>query len=895
MSDPVIYRFQPDAMNEEILDKLLVGKRDFLNIMRKEIEKAAKNKTPRYYLILGARGIGKSHFLTLLYYKTRNLDGVTSVKLSEEEYSVYRVSDLFLRILEEIKNEPLDGKFQKDDMVVEEVLENLKDRNKMILIFMENLNQIFGEQLEKKEVKKLRTIFQENDIFIVVATSPLIFPEISHGGEPLYNFFDIKHMHELNEEEVKELIRILHDLEGKSQDLELYYERVDTVIKLTGGSPRIVILLYDLMSKGRVLDIEEAFFKILDEYTPYYQDLFKLLTKQRRRIFDVLISLEKPATPKKIAETARLGNNVVVTQLRRLEKDGYVISRRQGKNVKYEVRERLFRMWRELRQPFGKKRFKIFIEFYTLWYTHAEREEMLGSIMGNLDIVDNELIRKAEYLFWTLPEESKKRFIPEIERKCREIGMPELLREFFESEDKKLRTVFKSRESEISEGKTKDFMSLFDEGKYKDILKEVEKIDRKSEKNETILSWKGVALVGLQKYEEALQVFDGALKINPENAEAWYNKGVALGNLGKYEEEITCYDEALRINPQDAKAWYNKGVALGNLGKYEETIICYDEALRINPQYAKAWYNKGVALGNLGKYEEEITCYDEALRINPQYAKAWLNKGVALGNLGKYEEEITCYDEILKINPQYAKAWYNKGVALGNLGKYEETIICYDEALRINPRILYAWYNKGVALGNLGKYEEEIICYDEALRINPHYVKAWSNKGVALGNLGKYEEEITCYDEILKINPQYVIAWYKKGAVCLNIAAQESKKNNYGNVVKNINSAMDSFLTIWDTQEKEIKEIILSFIKGLANSKQIKALETSLSTILEKKNDLKPFLKPVLTALEIVKTKNLKTYYDFQIEERDIIVDIVKKLNDSEDIIPKEYRKRSKN
>ena len=41
---------------------------------------------------------------------------------------------------------------------------------------------------------------------------------------------------------------------------------------------------------------------------------------------------------------------------------------------------------------------------------------------------------------------------------------------------------------------------------------------------------------------------------------------------GRYEEAIKAYDEALKINPQDADAWTNKGNALSNLGRKEEAI-----------------------------------------------------------------------------------------------------------------------------------------------------------------------------------------------------------------------------------------------------------------------------------------------------------------------------------
>ena len=64
------------------------------------------------------------------------------------------------------------------------------------------------------------------------------------------------------------------------------------------------------------------------------------------------------------------------------------------------------------------------------------------------------------------------------------------------------------------------------------------------------------------------------------------NKGISLDNLGKYNEAIEYYDKALEIDPENAEALNNKGVALDDLGKYNEAIEYYDKVLEIDPKHA---------------------------------------------------------------------------------------------------------------------------------------------------------------------------------------------------------------------------------------------------------------------------------------------------------------------
>ena len=45
-----------------------------------------------------------------------------------------------------------------------------------------------------------------------------------------------------------------------------------------------------------------------------------------------------------------------------------------------------------------------------------------------------------------------------------------------------------------------------------------------------------------------------------KDTEAWYSLGVAYGKLGRYNDAIEAFRQALRINPEDAAAWYNLGV-----------------------------------------------------------------------------------------------------------------------------------------------------------------------------------------------------------------------------------------------------------------------------------------------------------------------------------------------
>jgi len=56
----------------------------------------------------------------------------------------------------------------------------------------------------------------------------------------------------------------------------------------------------------------------------------------------------------------------------------------------------------------------------------------------------------------------------------------------------------------------------------------------------------------------------------------------------QFEEAIECYDKALALDPQNAGVWVLKGSTFEGLGRNDEAAECYKNTAEIDPQYAGA-------------------------------------------------------------------------------------------------------------------------------------------------------------------------------------------------------------------------------------------------------------------------------------------------------------------
>ena len=70
-------------------------------------------------------------------------------------------------------------------------------------------------------------------------------------------------------------------------------------------------------------------------------------------------------------------------------------------------------------------------------------------------------------------------------------------------------------------------------------------------------------------------------------------KAIFFVSLGNYTEAIVCFDEAIKIDENNADAWYNKGLALDDADNDDEAIVCYSKAIEINRDYSKEILDSG--------------------------------------------------------------------------------------------------------------------------------------------------------------------------------------------------------------------------------------------------------------------------------------------------------------
>ena len=141
-------------------------------------------------------------------------------------------------------------------------------------------------------------------------------------------------------------------------------------------------------------------------------------------------------------------------------------------------------------------------------------------------------------------------------------------------------------------------------------------------------------LVDNVKFEQSIELYKKALKIQPDHVDILGNYGCALSDLAKLKKDedlfnkaFEQYEKTLKIQPDHANNLGNYGNVLSDLAKlkkdedlFNKAFEQYEKTSKIQPDHANNLDNYGCALVGLGKLKQDESLFKKAFE---QLSKAF--------------------------------------------------------------------------------------------------------------------------------------------------------------------------------------------------------------------------------------------------------------------------------
>lgn len=661
MNAPYHSTFTPSQSDPETLEDLFVAREKLAQRILDGIQESATGANKHQRLLIGPRGIGKTHLVALLHHRVRRdaeLDDRLRIAWLPEDPYIAGYHNLLLLILQTLQQtyalETLRQRLEdvldlEDANQAEPLLERLLVEfvgDKTLLLIVENLDDLLVN-LKESGQRKLRAFLQNHPMTTLLATATSLSDAVAERENTFHGFFKI---HTLDPFTVEDAVRLLTRMAQRagSDDLAnalcspMGRARVRAVHYLAGGNPRIYVVFYDFLTRESLDDLVRPFMKLIDELTPYYQARMDRLAPLQRGIIDIMRRLRGAVTIKEIARQAMNTSQTISTQLGRLKDLGYVIQAAAlGRSNYYELREPLMRFCLEVKEQ-RSRTVELFVQFLRVWYSATELARLaLDGVISLEQTHLREAMQRAQ------------------------------------SERDPLCTMLKT-----------EFQAHQDAGDH----------------------------------QAALEAAELAIQRDNDDKESWVCKAQCLEKLGHdLEEQLVCWQRVTEIDPEDVIAWVWQDIILSLLDRFEAALLASAKALELEPDNPIFNSNYAWQLKNLGRHAEAQAYFDKALELGgePKTAHEWVQRGFDLWTMDRTEEALRAYRKALELNPRTIDGWRYLWDSLWLQGRWRLLHQMAEQLTALLPEEPKLWFYLGFANAELGRYEVALAAYDRALMIGP--------------------------------------------------------------------------------------------------------------------------------------------------------------------------------
>jgi tetratricopeptide (TPR) repeat protein len=256
------------------------------------------------------------------------------------------------------------------------------------------------------------------------------------------------------------------------------------------------------------------------------------------------------------------------------------------------------------------------------------------------------------------------------------------------------------------------------------------------------------------KQQEAIELVDSAIRLQPGYHGAYCIRGLAHGALGKLDQAIEDFNNSLRLKPDYAYAYYRRARTHEARNEPDKAKADYDEAVRLDPNDASALIDRGAFLVNRrNDVDGAIADFSRALALDPQSAVARDNLEIMYVRKRADNVTIDKLNAAIAANPQDVESLAERGRAYCIRGDDERALPDLNAALKIAPDNTTALVNRAGLLLRRNDLQGALADWSEVARLAPTWSTAHFNVGVVNAQLGNKDIAIASYRKVLELEP----------------------------------------------------------------------------------------------------------------------------------------------
>jgi tetratricopeptide (TPR) repeat protein len=235
----------------------------------------------------------------------------------------------------------------------------------------------------------------------------------------------------------------------------------------------------------------------------------------------------------------------------------------------------------------------------------------------------------------------------------------------------------------------------------------------------------------------ARQHFEEAVRLFPDNHEAWYYLGITAREQSDWEKASSAFAEAVKIRKDDPMYQMLLGISLFESEKYSLAEAYLAKAIELEPNLYRAYWYLGSIFADSDRPEEAAQMWTRAAILNPQWGRPF----VSLGKLYLRWDMLAEARAVLSQGTQHADAeqlpdvYYYLGMTYDAEKNSDKAIEAYTSSIEkskaANKDNIEAKFQRGLAYMSKGDKEKAKPDLEEVSKASPDpFTKQEANKAL---------------------------------------------------------------------------------------------------------------------------------------------------------------------
>ncbi len=775
--------YNPAQLSSSELKASFIARQETLEELHRIIREEKPGRPCQHFLLIGPRGMGKTtlglRFLLSIEEVSEFAASWQPVAFDEESYGIGDLADFWLTALDHLSRATDEPRWAEQADAIREdendperqavyaraaLRDFYQESGKRLILFVENLDVIFGQLGDECEVHTLRASLIERSDILLVGSANTVFDAIRGHGQPFYEFFQLFILEGLGPEDTHRMLESYADGNGTSdlsETLRRERGRLETVRRLTGGNPRLLVLACRMLIESPLGSPLEDLERLIDEQTPYFKARIEELPTQGRRVFHCLAAGWSPMLAKEVAAASKLSSSHASAQLRQLVEKGYARELRlpRAKRVRYEVSDRFYNIYYLLRfSRTGRQRLERLVHFLHDLFGPSVLRAMYPAA---LDALRKQSSPSGDMSEW--------------------LG---ILASY----------VAKDEEFDGREEWRRNAIGLvsYTFGANAPVLGEIEQAfeDRQRSDSPGIFDrlQRGIEFIQVKRFADAEAVFREAIQKAPENPFSWLFLGLVLFLRDCFDDIPAVLDQVLENTRQDepeelrvvaVAAIAMKAHVFIHLERLEDALpvlamvseyVSPEDPPELREIVAKLLLLVGQVQADQSRKEEAMVTWerteefvgsDDPDELRHTAAKALAARGQVLAERGRIDEALAGWERVTEylrtedsaeLRHTAARALGNRGIALADLERYDELTAAWqraseyvrpDDPVKLRQMIAIMLTAGSRWLNFFGRHRESEAACRRATELDSTHSEAWRILAEAI--LG--QEEDGCLDD----------------------------------------------------------------------------------------------------------------------------------------------------